>query len=58
VAKHLVASRVKSRIPEMHVSNLDGDMSTRNIKVIMFLGNKVRRVRGADDLTAICEQIF
>jgi hypothetical protein len=28
-----------------------------NIKVIMFLGIKVRRVRRADNLTAICEPI-
>jgi hypothetical protein len=32
------------------------EMSARNIK-IMFLGNKVRRVRKADNLTAICEPI-
>jgi hypothetical protein len=28
---------------------------TRNIKIIMFLGSKVRRVRKADSLTAIYE---
>jgi hypothetical protein len=33
------------------------EMSTGNIKIIMFLGSKVRRVRKADNLTAICEQI-
>jgi hypothetical protein len=33
------------------------EMSTRNIKIIMFLGSKVRRVRKADNLTAIYEQI-
>jgi hypothetical protein len=32
------------------------EMSTRNVK-IMFLGSKVRRVRGADNLTATCEPI-
>jgi hypothetical protein len=32
-------------------------MSTDNIKQIMFLGNKVRPVRGADSLTAIYELI-
>jgi hypothetical protein len=32
-------------------------MSTRNIKIIMFLGSKVRLVRGADNLTAIYEPI-
>jgi hypothetical protein len=32
-------------------------MSIRNIKIIMFLGNKVRPVRRADNLTAICELI-
>jgi hypothetical protein len=31
------------------------EMSTRNIKIIMFLGSKVRLVRKADNLTAICE---
>jgi hypothetical protein len=31
------------------------EMSIRNIKIIMFLGSKVRRVRRADNLTAICE---
>jgi hypothetical protein len=31
------------------------EMSTRNIKIIMFLASKVRRVRRADNLTAICE---
>jgi hypothetical protein len=30
-------------------------MSTRNIKLIMFLGSEVRRVRRADNLIAICE---
>jgi hypothetical protein len=33
------------------------EMSTRNIKIIMFLGSKVRRVRKADNLTAIYEPI-
>jgi hypothetical protein len=31
------------------------EMSNRNIKIIMFLGSKVRRVRKADNLTAIYE---
>jgi hypothetical protein len=31
------------------------ETSTRNIKIIMFLGSKVRRVRKADNFTAICE---
>jgi hypothetical protein len=31
------------------------EMSTRNIKIIMFLVNKVRRVRKADNLAAIYE---
>jgi hypothetical protein len=31
------------------------EMSTRSIKIIMFLGSKVRRVRKADNLTAIYE---
>jgi hypothetical protein len=33
------------------------EMSTRNIKIIMFLGSKVRREQRADNLTAICEPI-
>jgi hypothetical protein len=32
-------------------------MSTRNIKIIMFLESKVRPVRKADSLTAISEPI-
>jgi hypothetical protein len=32
-------------------------MSTRNIKIIMFLGSEVRRVRKADNLSAIYEPI-
>jgi hypothetical protein len=32
-------------------------MSTRNIKIIMFLGEKVLLVRRADNLTAIYEPI-
>jgi hypothetical protein len=31
------------------------EMITRNIKIIMFLGSKVRRLRRADNITAICE---
>jgi hypothetical protein len=31
------------------------EMSTRNIKIIMFLRSEVRRVRRDDNLTAICE---
>jgi hypothetical protein len=34
------------------------EMSTRNIKIIIFLGSKVRQVSKADNLTAICEPIF
>jgi hypothetical protein len=33
------------------------EMSTRNIKIKMFLGSKVWRVRKADNLTAIYEPI-
>jgi hypothetical protein len=33
------------------------EMSTRNIKIIMFLGSKVRLVRKVDNLTAIYEPI-
>jgi hypothetical protein len=32
------------------------EMSTRNIKKIMFLGSKARPVRWADNFTAIYEQ--
>jgi hypothetical protein len=38
--------------------NLNNPLLTKwNIKIIMFLGSKVRRVRKADNLTAIYEQI-
>jgi hypothetical protein len=33
------------------------ELGTRNIKIIMFLGSKVRPVRRADNITAICEPI-
>jgi hypothetical protein len=33
------------------------EMSIRNIKIIMFLGSKVRLVRRADNFTAIYEPI-
>jgi hypothetical protein len=33
------------------------EISTRNVKIIMFLGNKVWWVRRADNLTAIYEPI-
>jgi hypothetical protein len=33
------------------------EMSTRSIKIIMFLVNKVRRVHRADNFTAISEPI-
>jgi hypothetical protein len=33
------------------------EISPRNIKIIMFLGSKVRQVLRADNLTAICEPI-
>jgi hypothetical protein len=33
------------------------EMSYRNIKIIMFLGSKVRLVREADNLTVIYEPI-
>jgi hypothetical protein len=32
-------------------------IGTRNFKIIMFLGSKVRPVRKAENLTAICEPI-
>jgi hypothetical protein len=33
------------------------NVSTRNIKIIIFLGSKVRRMRKTDNLTTICEPI-
>jgi hypothetical protein len=33
------------------------EMSTKNIKIIMFLESKMRHVGRADNLTAICEPI-
>jgi hypothetical protein len=39
------------------VKNGGAVLTTRNIKIIMFLGSKVRLVRRADNLTAICEPI-
>jgi hypothetical protein len=33
------------------------EMSTGNLKIITFLESKVRRVRRADKLTAICDPI-
>jgi hypothetical protein len=33
------------------------EMSTRKIKIIMFLGSKVQRVRRADNLSTIYELI-
>jgi hypothetical protein len=33
------------------------EMNTRNRRIIIFLGNEVRRVRRADNFTAICEPI-
>jgi hypothetical protein len=47
--------------PEMvHVVNITQpltEMRTRNKKIIISLGSKVRQVRRADNLTAICEPI-
>jgi hypothetical protein len=33
------------------------EMSTRNIKIIMFLGSNVWPVRRGDNLAAVCEPI-
>jgi hypothetical protein len=41
----------------MKLLSLIAEMSIRNIKIIAFLGSKVRRVHRADNLTAICEPI-
>jgi hypothetical protein len=42
--------------PSSHTKPLT-EMSTRNIKIIMFVGSKVCPVHRADSLTAICEPI-
>jgi hypothetical protein len=45
---------------ETHVTIINRNLteiSTRNIKIIMFLESKVRRVLKADDFTAIYEPI-
>jgi hypothetical protein len=43
-------------IPPLSIFSMLTEMSTRNMKIIiMFLGSKVRQVRRADNLTAICE---
>jgi hypothetical protein len=39
------------------ILNLLIEMSTRSSKIIRFMGNKVRRVRKADNLSAIYELI-
>jgi hypothetical protein len=46
-----VAALTRSQGLGMHIS----EMSTRNIKVIKFLGSKVRLVRRVDNLITICE---
>jgi hypothetical protein len=33
------------------------EMNTRNVKIIMFMGSKVRQVRRTDNFTAISEPI-
>jgi hypothetical protein len=45
-----------TRICVMYTQPLT-EMSTRNIKIIMFPGSKVRPVRRADNLIANCEPI-
>jgi hypothetical protein len=45
------------RAKTLGFSQLVTEMSSRSIKIIMFLGSKVRRVRRADNITAICEPI-
>jgi hypothetical protein len=44
-------------VPQRNLKKEDLEMSTRNIKIIMFLRSKVRPVRKASNLTAICEPI-
>jgi hypothetical protein len=41
----------------LHYGTVITEMSTRSIKIIIFLGSKVQRVRRADNLTTICEPI-
>jgi hypothetical protein len=43
------------RISYMYNTQPVTEMSTRNLKIIMFLGSKVRPVRRADNLIAIYE---
>jgi hypothetical protein len=33
------------------------EISTRNVEILMFLESEMRRVRRADNLTAICEPV-
>jgi hypothetical protein len=40
----------------VHYSEIS-EMSTKNIKIIMFLGSEARQVCRADNLVAICEPI-
>jgi hypothetical protein len=41
--------------PEVHSACNRNEYQKK--KIMMFLGSKVRRVRGAENLTAICEPI-
>jgi hypothetical protein len=63
VLKHVLASAILLLSTIRNINKALGftqlltEMSTRNIKIIMFLGSKVRLVRRADNLTAIYEPI-
>jgi hypothetical protein len=52
-----VHKSVSLRLNVMFFFSLLTEMSTRYIK-IMFLGSKVRPVRGADNFATICEPII
>jgi hypothetical protein len=47
----------KNYLKDLGFTQPPPEISTRNIKIIMFLGSKVRRVRRADNLTTIYERI-
>jgi hypothetical protein len=54
---YLMTKTAPDHSPMFACLRLNTEMSTRNIKILMFLGSKVRLVRRADNLTAIYEPI-
>jgi hypothetical protein len=53
----IIKKKIASILPVALGPGVYSEMSTGNIKEKMFLGNKVRLVRVADNLTAIYEPI-